>query len=113
MEQSKIDKLIKRRDSLLTRRDGLYDHAVVDRIDAQLAQVPPGQREDVDYALGRVLPKSAARWSTNAERAEWQAHGAEETARAAQVTQDEWLLYIADQHDDMMDFMQLCGNLAL
>lgn len=53
MTPKQIDKLIKRRDKLLTRRDGLYDHSVIDRIDAQLRDVPPGQNNEVDLALGR------------------------------------------------------------
>ncbi len=50
---NKIDALIAKRDLMLTRRDGLYDHDVVNRIDAQLATVPAGQDNRVDLALGR------------------------------------------------------------
>ncbi len=54
MNASKIDLLLARRDKLLTRRDGLYKHSVVDRIDSQLRDVPPGQDNRVDLALGRA-----------------------------------------------------------
>lgn len=54
MNDRKITELLRKRDKMLTRRDGLYDHAVIDEIDAQLAAVEPGTRNDVDLALGRM-----------------------------------------------------------
>ncbi len=54
MNATKIDRLIAKRDRLLTRRDGLYDSEVINRIDAQLAQVEPGVDNRVDLALGRA-----------------------------------------------------------
>ena len=54
MNDRKITELLRKRDKMLTRRDGLYDHAVIDAIDAQLAAVEPGKRNDVDLALGRT-----------------------------------------------------------
>lgn len=56
-----ISKKLARRNKLLCRRDGLYDHKVIDRIDAELrAGVSPGVNKEVDEALGRecaTLPK--------------------------------------------------------
>ncbi len=48
-----IAKWLEKRNTLLERRDGLYKHSIIDRIDAQLAQVPAGQNNEVDQALGR------------------------------------------------------------
>lgn len=54
-----IDELIALRDRLTDRRDEAVDYVAVDQIDAKLAQVPAGERNDVDLLLGRtcaVLP---------------------------------------------------------
>lgn len=54
MTPDKIAELLSKRDRLLTRRDGLYDHAVIKRIEAQLGEVEPGVNNQVDLALGRT-----------------------------------------------------------
>lgn len=55
MTTRKIDQLIARRNKLTNRRDGLYDHKVVDDIDKKLAALSPaGERNDVDLLLGRT-----------------------------------------------------------
>lgn len=114
---AQIDKLIARRNKLTNRRDGLTDSAVIARIDAQLRDVPPGQRNDVDLLLGRscaTLPdRSAVRWSTDEQRAVWKANAEAEAARLAADKKEDFLEYIADQYDDMLDFMRLCGDLAI
>ena len=62
MTDNQIDTIIEAR-NLLTNRSGDVDfsaEAIIDRIDAVLRDVPPGQRNDVDLLLGRpcaVLPK--------------------------------------------------------
>lgn len=53
MNDDRIDYLIAQRNKLLQRRDALYDRKRIDAIDAKLAAVPAGQRNDVDLALGR------------------------------------------------------------
>jgi hypothetical protein len=96
MTPDKIDRLIARRAKLTSRRS--INQPAVDEIDAQLATVTPGERNDVDLLLGRlcaILPERAmVKWSTDEQRAEWQAHGVEESARLAQQKQaefDAWL----------------------
>lgn len=49
----RINQLLARREKLLTKRDALYDNKRVDRIEAILAQVPDGQNNRIDLALGR------------------------------------------------------------
>lgn len=49
----RINQLLTRREKLLTKRDALYDNKRVDRIEAILAQVPAGQNNRIDLALGR------------------------------------------------------------
>lgn len=84
MNEQKINRLIEQRNKLLQRRDSLYDHERVNRIDAKLsAAVAPGQRQDVDLLLGRVLPSYAVRWSSDSERAEAKERGETEAARLA------------------------------
>lgn len=53
MTDDRIDYLIAQRNKLLQRRDALYDRKRIDAIDAKLRDVPPGERNDVDLALGR------------------------------------------------------------
>lgn len=117
MNEQKINRLIERRNKLTNRRDGLTDSAVIARIDAQLRDVPPGQDNRVDLLLGRscaVLPDRAnERWSTDEQRAAWKASGAAEAARLAEEKRGDFLQFIADQHEDMQDFLQIRGNLAL
>ena len=60
MNDFKIARLLSRRNKLMTRRDGLYDHKIIATIDEQLSKVEPGYNNDVDLALGRsnsVLPE--------------------------------------------------------
>lgn len=55
-----VDDLIELRNRLTDRRDEQIDYVAVDEIDAQLHDVPPGTRNDVDLLLGRgeaVLPE--------------------------------------------------------
>lgn len=113
-----IDKAIRHYNKLASRRDERINKPALDEIAAKLAeQVPPGQNNEVDPLLGRscaVLPdRSAVRWSTDEQRAEVQAHGAAEAARLADEKREDFLTLIADQYDDMLDFMRLCGDLAL
>lgn len=54
MNDAKIAKLIASRNRLTDRRDGLTDSKRVAAIDAQLAAVPAGERNDVDLLLGRL-----------------------------------------------------------
>ena len=58
MTNAEITALLKRRDKMLERRDGLWSSKRVAAIEKKLATVPPGQRADVDAALGR---RSASR----------------------------------------------------
>lgn len=62
MTDNDINALIAIRERATNRIDEQIDWNAVDPIDAQLAQVPPGQRNDVDLLLGRpdaVLPERA------------------------------------------------------
>lgn len=59
LTDAQIDRLIARRNRLTNRR-GTYNKPAVDGIDAQLSQVPAGERNDIDLLLGRscaTLPK--------------------------------------------------------
>lgn len=77
MTDEKINALINRRNKLTNRRDGLTDSKRIQRIDAQLSQTPPGQRNDVDLLLGRtcaILPPRSALRCAAAQvgvKAEW------------------------------------------
>lgn len=142
MKPELINRLIAKREEMTSRRDGLYDHRLIDKIDERLATVPPGTRNDVDLLLGRraELPErveyqlrpnstqaeidrqqriyeqlSAVKevWSTSEQRAEWKDTGAAQIEQAAQEKQDDYLRYIADQHEDRLDFLRLCGDLAI
>ncbi len=120
MNDQQIDRLIARRDKLLTRRDGLYDHAVINRIDAKLrAACPAGQRNDVDMALGRLCavlpprvdyhiarPTDAPDSLSAADIADMDAR-CKETRSSAQA---ELLAALADQHDDMLDWQWSIGD---
>ncbi len=50
---AQIARLIARRERLTNRRDERINFPAVKEIDAQLAQVPAGERNDVDLLLGR------------------------------------------------------------
>lgn len=59
MTDEQIARLIARRDRLTGRSDERINRPALDEIDAQLATVPPGQRNDIDLLLGRpgaILP---------------------------------------------------------
>lgn len=84
-----ITRLIKRRERLTNRRDERINIPAVNEIDAQLAQLPAGERADVDALLGRRAQKAAAE------------------------QHDDYLESIADQYDDMLDWHRICGDLAV
>ena len=70
MTAARIAHLIASRNKLTNRRDEWVDWKAVNRIDAQLAQVPAGQNNEVDRLLGRlcaVLPVRAALQAACAE----------------------------------------------
>lgn len=120
MTQEQIDKAVQRYNKLASRRDGRINVPALNEIAAKLAQVPPGTRPDVDLLLGRPaeLPERVeyCRWSTDAQRAAWQASGAAETARLAEEKQtehDAYLERIADQYADMLDWHRIYGDLGL
>ncbi len=65
MTDDHIDRLIRNRNKLTDRRDERINYPAVDEIDAQLSEVPPGQRNDVDLLLGRSCAKlPERRWMT-------------------------------------------------
>jgi hypothetical protein len=68
MTDAQINDLLRKRDRLLTRRDGLYDRDVIDRIDKQLATVEPGTDNRVDLALGRLCAKLERRGYIDSDR---------------------------------------------
>lgn len=53
MTDERINRLMRRRAKLTNRRDEHINRPAIAEIDAQLATVAPGQRNDVDLALGR------------------------------------------------------------
>lgn len=90
MNDERINRLIARRNKLTNRRDENINRPAVAEIDAQLATIEPGQRNDVDLLLGR----SCAKLPKRNER-------------------DDYLTGIADQHEDMLDFLNIRGDTAL
>ena len=104
MTEDQINHLITRRNKLTDRRDSLTDWKRVRRIDAQLAAVPAGQRNDVDLLLGRpcaVLPERAY--------VQAQAVTVEQAAPIAQAKHDEFLEWVKDQTDDLAAHMAQYG----
>ena len=121
MTDEKINRLLSRRNNLLSRRDGLYDSAIIDRIDAQLRAVPEGTNNEVDLALGRpgaVLPPRVVmvqhidgtqdimpefrRWSSDDQRAAWKTEAQAEIAPLAEamtITYETWRDQTSD-HDE-------------
>lgn len=53
-DTAKINRLIARRERLTNRRDGNLNFPALNEIDAQLREVPAGERNDVDLLLGRA-----------------------------------------------------------
>lgn len=88
----RITRLINRRERLTNRRDGRINFPAVNEIDAQLAQLPAGERPDVDALLGRY---PSMRPSTDTAAA---------TAHVAEL---------ADEiRENMRDWRDLKGDLA-
>jgi hypothetical protein len=127
MTNEQIDAQIAKRNRLTNRRDGLTDSKRVKAIDAKLATVPAGQRNDVDLLLGRscaVLPPRVVmvqhidgsqevdrKWSTDAQREAWKRDGDAQGAKLAAQKRDDFLEWVADQTADFDAHMRmLCGD---
>lgn len=122
----RIAHLLSRRAKLTTRRDGWIDWPKVKAIDVELETVAPGVDNRVDLALGRSCAKLPQRDTTDAERAKWQREGLDEAKALANQKVAEWraasrpaveqderealLLHIADQREDMLDFLNIKGD---
>ena len=110
MTPERISQLIKRRNKLTSKRS--LNRPALDEIDAKLREVPAGERNDVDLLLGRacatlpdravygaiaaVLDKhaeAAQKWSSDEQRAEWQALGEHEAGALADDKMNEWYEY--------------------
>lgn len=107
-----IDRLISRRNKLTSRRDGLYDHRLISRIDEQLEHVPPGARNDVDLLLGRPCAQLPPRPGYLVNQAITVEDG-EALADAMVQAHDDALLFAADQHEDMQQWRWSIGDTAL
>lgn len=113
MTDNDIDALIAIRERATNRRDEQIDWNAVDLIDAQLAQVPAGKRNDVDLLLGRSCAQLPECVEYQLRPATDTAAATEAVAELAQAKQDEFLMHIADQYADMLDWHRLCGDLAI
>lgn len=63
--------------------------------------------------IRRERSQAVTRWSSDSERAETKERGEAEAARLAAEMTDNYLMTIADQYDDMMDWHRIIGDLAL
>lgn len=57
--------------------------------------------------------QAAQRWSSDAERAEWKRDAEQTSAQLAQAKRDEFLEWVADQTQDMKDFLNWRVDLAI
>jgi hypothetical protein len=104
MNASQIDDLLRKRDRLLTRRDGLYDNKVIDRIDKQLATVEPETDNRVDLALGRRCAKLERRGYIDSDR---------DMTPMTELADSIALAYKESELKDYADWQHIKGDLDL